>query len=224
MDDLLRDFLTESNEGLSQLDLDIVELERQPGSTELINRIFRAIHTIKGTCGFLDLTRLERVAHATESVLVLVRERKLGVSRPVIDDVLAGVDAIKAILQVIEATGAEPPGTDAEAIERLEARLGGPAVAPEDDASRGTIELFATGEVIPVHAIPDTAATPPAGTTPLASTETASIATASGGGAVSQPPKVEAGDPRQGVADWSLRVNVVLLDKLMNLVLSLIHI
>jgi two-component system, chemotaxis family, sensor kinase CheA len=146
MDDLLRDFLTESNEGLSQLDRDIVELERQPDSTELINRIFRAIHTIKGTCGFLDLVRLERVAHATESVLVLVRERKLAISRPVIDDVLAGVDAIKAVLQVIEATEREPAGNDEEVIARLNARVAGNAPAPAGEASTaGTIELFETG-------------------------------------------------------------------------------
>ncbi|MBL8958855.1 MAG: chemotaxis protein CheA [Gemmatimonadetes bacterium] len=221
MDDLLRDFLTESNEGLSQLDRDIVELERQPDSTELINRIFRAIHTIKGTCGFLDLTRLERVAHATESVLVLVRERKLGVSRPVIDDVLAGVDAIKAILQVIETSGAEPPGTDAEAIARLEARLGGPTPAPEADASRGTIELFDTGEVIPVHAPPDVAPAAASGTSPAVPAE-AAVPTASTGAAPSPAPKGESGDQRQGVADSSLRVNVVLLDKLMNLVGELV--
>ncbi|MBK8249683.1 MAG: chemotaxis protein CheA [Gemmatimonadetes bacterium] len=212
MDDLLRDFLTESNEGLNQLDRDIVDLERQPESAELINRIFRAIHTIKGTCGFLDLVRLERVAHATESVLVLVRERKLAVSRPVIDDVLAGVDAIKAVLQVIEATEHEPAGNDDEVIVRLNARVPGNAPAPaEATSAAGTIELFETGEVIAVHARAVAAAEESAAPAPA----TAALPEA-------RPAGEPASESKPAVADSSLRVNVVLLDKLMNLVGELV--
>ncbi len=194
MDDLLRDFLTESAEGLAQLDLDIVALEKEPGDPELINRIFRAIHTIKGTCGFLDLDRLQAVAHATESVLVLVRERKIDATPAVIDEVLAGVDAIKAILSSLEETGREPPGDDAGVIAVLVARAEGttpPAVPPA--AVEHVPEAPAAAAAAPVEA--------------------------------RDPKPVDAapaGEGRGSVADASLRVNVLLLDRLMNLVSELV--
>ncbi len=215
MDDLLRDFLTESAEGLAQLDLDIVELERQPESAELINRIFRAIHTIKGTCGFLDLTRLERVAHATESVLVLVRERKLPVSPALISDVLAGVDAIKAILQVLEQTEHEPEGDDEDVISKLNlcvpagADTSAPALEVLVGGARGTAELFESDEVLPLLPAPAERGS----NAPAPSAPPVNAASKNGG---------EAGDGKPGVADSSLRVNVVLLDKLMNLVGELV--
>ena len=69
MDDLLRDFLTESAENLQKLDQDLIELEQRPHDLALVHSIFRTIHTIKGTCGFIGLPRLEVLAHVTESVL-----------------------------------------------------------------------------------------------------------------------------------------------------------
>ena len=186
MDDLLRDFLTESADNLAQLDLDIVELERNPESAELVNRIFRAIHTIKGTCGFIGLSRLEGVAHVTESVLMLVRDRELGVEQAVIDAVLAGVDVIKSILASLEQTEQEPAGDDTALIARLEqwiafAQNGGPR---PDAASTPVVQ-----EAIPI-------------------------------GADAEPSAVE--NSKQTVADSTLRVNVVLLDKLMNMVGELV--
>ena len=74
MDDLLADFLTETNENLAELDLALVTLERTPDDAATLALIFRMVHTIKGTCGFLGLPRLERVAHAGESVLGKVRD------------------------------------------------------------------------------------------------------------------------------------------------------
>ncbi len=219
MDDLLRDFLTENSEGLAQLDLDIVELERHPDSAELVNRIFRAIHTLKGGCGFLKLPRLEKVAHATEHVLVLLRERKLAVTQPVIDDVLAGVDAIKFILQELEAAEREPAGNDDEVIARLQGRGAGasPVVAAPvlEAGSRGTFEFFDTGEVMPVHedALPPE---PP----PLEPAAPAAVAPTSSARDAEGP---ATGETKQGpVTESSLRVNVVLLDKLMNLVGELV--
>lgn len=133
MDDVLKEFLTEGSEGLAQLDLDLVELERHPDSQELINRIFRSIHTIKGGCGFLDLARLEAVAHATEGVLMQVREHRLGVSQSMMNDVLSGVDAIRKIMNYLETEQREPDGDDRVVIERLERWLTGePPVTPEE--------------------------------------------------------------------------------------------
>ncbi len=134
MDDLLRDFLTESNENLVQLDRDLVALEQKSGDPSLIHGIFRTIHTIKGTCGFIGLDRLESVAHAAESVLGLVREGELSVSDALITDVLAAVDVIKHILETLERTEKEPSGDDSALIARLERWLSGEpsaAVSPE---------------------------------------------------------------------------------------------
>ena len=80
MDDLLADFLTETNESLAELDLALVRLERTPDDAPTLSLIFRLVHTIKGTCGFLGLPRLERVAHAAENVLVRVRDGALAVT------------------------------------------------------------------------------------------------------------------------------------------------
>src|SRR5215207_6409931 len=127
MDDVLREFLTESNENLVRLEQDIVELERAPGDTALLNSIFRTVHTIKGTCGFLGLERLEHVAHAGESVLVLVRDGKLEASRSLMTSVLACVDVIKDILTAIEQTANEPAGDDTAIIASLDAWIAGDA-------------------------------------------------------------------------------------------------
>ena len=80
MDELLGEFLTETNESLSTLDLELVRLEQNPNDPALLNNIFRLVHTIKGTCGFLGLPRLEHVAHAGENILGKARDGELTVT------------------------------------------------------------------------------------------------------------------------------------------------
>ncbi|HEX4262646.1 MAG TPA: chemotaxis protein CheA, partial [Acetobacteraceae bacterium] len=136
MDDLLTDFLTETNESLGELDMALVRLERNPADRETLGLIFRLVHTIKGTCGFFGLPRLERVAHAAENVLGRVRDGALAVSPDLISAVLAAADAIKAIVASLGASGAEPAGDDAAVIAVLDAINAGraplrePAQAP----------------------------------------------------------------------------------------------
>jgi len=120
MDDVLREFLTESNENVVRLEHEILELERAPTNAELLNSIFRTVHTIKGTCGFLGLRRLERVTHACESILSRVRDGRLDVSRPLMTSVLEAVDVIRNIVASLEHDGAEPPGDDDALIATLE--------------------------------------------------------------------------------------------------------
>ena len=120
MDDLLSEFLTETNESLQVLDTELVKLEQEPNSPELLDNIFRVMHTIKGTCGFLGLPRLESVAHAGENVLGRIREGSLVVDEQRVSLVLECLDQIREILNVLEATEAEPEGDDAELINRLE--------------------------------------------------------------------------------------------------------
>jgi two-component system chemotaxis sensor kinase CheA len=135
MDDLLADFLTETNESLADLDVALVKLERNPGDEATLALIFRLVHTIKGTCGFLGLPRLERVAHAAENVLGRVRDKLLQVTPDTVSQILFALDRIKAIVAGLEATGAEPAGDDEKLVAALDAIFEGrsppaPAAAP----------------------------------------------------------------------------------------------
>jgi two-component system chemotaxis sensor kinase CheA len=134
MDDLIAEFLTETNESLAELDLALVKLERTPNDSATLGLIFRLVHTIKGTCGFLGLPRLEHVAHAAENVLGKVRDKELQATTAVISAVLAALDRIKLIVAGLAATGTEPAGDDTKLIALLEQAATGAAPAPEDAA------------------------------------------------------------------------------------------
>ncbi|MEJ0018904.1 MAG: chemotaxis protein CheW [Acetobacteraceae bacterium] len=127
MDDLIADFLTETNESIADLDVALVKLEQTPGDQETLSLIFRLVHTIKGTCGFLGLPRLERVAHAGENVLGKVRDGVLSATPDVVTIVLAALDQIKVIVAGLAATGSEPTGDDGELIAALNAAATGEA-------------------------------------------------------------------------------------------------
>ncbi len=130
MDDLIAEFLTETNESLAEADLALVKLERTPDDVATLSLIFRLVHTIKGTCGFLGLPRLERVAHAAENVLGKLRDRELVATTAVISPVLAALDRIKLIVGGLGATGAEPQGDDSACIAALERAAQGDTTAP----------------------------------------------------------------------------------------------
>ena len=119
MDDLLSEFLTETNENLSVLDSELVKLEQNPNDPELLGNIFRLVHTIKGTCGFLGLPRLEKVAHASENVLGEIRSGNLLVDPAAVTLILESLDCIKGILLTLERTESEPDGDDQNLILRL---------------------------------------------------------------------------------------------------------
>ena len=85
MDELLTEFLTETNESIEELDVNLVNLEKDPNDKELLSQIFRVMHTIKGTCGFLSLPRLEAVAHNAENVLGRFRDGELDVTAEYVD-------------------------------------------------------------------------------------------------------------------------------------------
>jgi len=119
MDDLISDFLVESNENLDRLDSELVKLETDPASQELLSSIFRTIHTIKGSCGFLGFSKLEKVAHVGESLLSRLREGKLSLSPEFTTGLLAMVDAIRSMLGEIQKTGQDGNETYPELIETL---------------------------------------------------------------------------------------------------------
>jgi len=121
MDDLIVEFLTETNESLQELDTDLITLEQNPNDKNLISKIFRLMHTIKGTCGFLGLPRLETVAHRAENVMGRFRDGNLEVTADYVSLILESLDRVRFLLGHIEATSTEPEGSDAELIEKLDA-------------------------------------------------------------------------------------------------------
>ena len=120
MDELLGEFITETNEFLETVDTQLVVFEADPTDSGTLNSIFRLVHTIKGTCGFLGLPRLQFVAHAGETLLGKFRDGTLVATPDQVQLVLESIDRIKEILAELEATGAEPEGDDSALIGALE--------------------------------------------------------------------------------------------------------
>src|SRR6266699_1141743 len=98
MDDLLREFLTETNESLDTVDVELVRFEQEPNNAKILDNIFRLVHTIKGTCGFLGLPRLEALAHAAETLMGKFRDG-VPASSEAVTLILATIDRIKTLLQ-----------------------------------------------------------------------------------------------------------------------------
>ena len=179
--DVIREFLIESNENLARLDQEMVELEKRPQDPPLIASIFRTIHTIKGTCGFLGFGTLESVTHLAENILSQLRDGKRQLTPELVTLILETVDVVKTVLVAIEANGSEGPEVYADLRTRLQA------------------------------ACAQATAGPPAVDAPAVDAPVA-------------PPEAEKAVAQKGpsVSDSSIRVDVVLLDKLMNLVGELV--
>jgi two-component system chemotaxis sensor kinase CheA len=118
MDDLLREFLTETSESLDTVDNQLVRFEQDPNNAKILDNIFRLVHTIKGTCGFLGLPRLEALAHAGETLMGKFRDG-MPVTAEAVTLILSSIDRIKEILGGLEATEVEPQGTDQDLIVQL---------------------------------------------------------------------------------------------------------
>jgi two-component system chemotaxis sensor kinase CheA len=212
MNELLVEFLTETSENLAVLDLELVKLEQDPNAPGLLSNIFRLVHTIKGTCGFLGLPRLEKVAHASENVLGKFRDGELVVTTEAITVILEAIDCIKRILGHLEATETEPEGDDAALIATLNqvAEGGAPPVvqkeappAPPAPAVASATAIAVSSETLPTSSEPPPAAAPAA--PPPSSTAT-----------------MAEGPRESSVALQSIRVNVDLLENLMTTVSELV--
>jgi two-component system chemotaxis sensor kinase CheA len=119
MDDLLREFLTETNENIDVVDVELVRFEQEPNNAKILDRIFRLVHTIKGTCGFLDLPRLEQLTHAAEALMGRFRDG-MPVTHDAVTLILATIDRIKVLLDVLERHQTEQAGDDRDLIAELE--------------------------------------------------------------------------------------------------------
>ncbi|WP_426435996.1 hybrid sensor histidine kinase/response regulator [Bradyrhizobium genosp. P] len=163
MDDLLREFLTETGESLDTVDNQLVRFEQDPNNAKILDNIFRLVHTIKGTCGFLGLPRLEALAHAGETLMGKFRDG-MPVKAEAVTLILSSIDRIKEILAGLEATEAEPEGTDRDLIDQLEAMVERGMAAMSDStqsiSSGSTQSMPAAGEAAPVDEMPEVAAPP----------------------------------------------------------------
>jgi len=119
MDDLLREFLTETNESLDVVDVELVRFEQDPNNAKILDNIFRLVHTIKGTCGFLGLPRLEALAHAAETLMGQFRDG-MPVTGDAVTLILSTIDRLKRVLGELEQNEQEPEGSDADLIKKLE--------------------------------------------------------------------------------------------------------
>ncbi len=233
----LREFLVESHDNLSQLEGDLMKLEKQSNSGELLNSVFRNIHTIKGTSGFLGFTRIEQVTHAAENILGAIRDGQFS-----LDDELAGaqfemIDAVRAMLAAVESTGSEgdldPSALTARLTTLLEVR------SQKKPAKSGKAKTASTKTS--AKAKPATAAKTPVQPVvieepPLASSAVApkatlemvtpvtenSASTLTAAKPTMDSAAAKAAANEQSAADSTIRVDVSLLDKLMTCVGELV--
>jgi two-component system chemotaxis sensor kinase CheA len=227
MDDLIKEFLIESIENLDRLDSELVKLETDPSSQELLSSIFRTIHTIKGSCGFLGFSKLEKVAHVGESLLSRLREGKLSLTPEFTSGLLAMVDAIRTMLGEIQSTEQDGNVTYPELIATLNKlqNLGQEQVTKatgDPTASKG-LSKKRQGESPKGNSVG--ASAPPSVTLQAEPTPSARAAPPA-----DSPAPVEAQGPQHHQEDWrartapaeTIRVDVHLLDRLMNLVGELV--
>jgi two-component system chemotaxis sensor kinase CheA len=247
VDEIIIEFLVESHENLDQLDRDLVELEQAPESRPLLASIFRTIHTIKGTSGFLAFSKLERLTHVGESLLSRLRDGALTLTHERTTALLQLVDAVREILASVEAGTGEGDNDFAELIDVLAALSQDDAPAAAPVAEEPVAAEPVTAEDAPAEA-PAVAA--PDDTTLLGnvlvergSADPVDVALAvveqrelgddrpigeilKQYGATTDAAVVEAlaeqADHRRSVADSTVRVDVDLLDSLMRLVGELV--
>jgi two-component system, chemotaxis family, sensor kinase CheA len=204
VDDLTKEFIAESQEGLDRMEQCLTELETRPGDTSLLGEIFRAVHTIKGTTGFLGFDRLEKLAHAGEHLLGSLRDGRLVVSSELISGLLRLMDGLRAILALIEQTGGEGTRSsdeDGELIAEL-ALLNGemPPVEVEADLLEAVIR---DGGVAAPNAVAEGAK--------VSGSPGAAVSAAGGS------------NERNGAGnDKTLRIDVDVLNRMMNLVGELV--
>ena len=220
MDEVVSEFLVESHENLDRLDQDLIALENDPSQSSLLASVFRTIHTIKGTCGFLGYTKLERVTHVGENLLSKLRDRQLTLDAEMMTGLLDMVDAVREMLSEIEANGNDGEDDHAVLLDKLEAL---------QDPDRAVVDTPKVGEIL----VDDGAVEPEDVTIALAeqdlgddrligeilvdqgSTDPASVEDA-------VRRQADVNDNRPGRAESTIRVDVDVLDRLMNLVGELV--
>jgi two-component system chemotaxis sensor kinase CheA len=238
MDEIVQEFVIESHENLDQLDRDLVALEQSPGSRELLSSIFRTIHTIKGTSGFLAFGRLESVAHVGENLLSRLRDGVQEMTPGTTDVLLAMVDVIRELLETIERTGAEGEVPVETVVARVTAVIEGAAepvaaAAEPEPAAPTLVEVPAAPAKKPARKrAPRAAAAKKTAAAEVAVPQVTAVVEAPGpellaaevpaAVAAVQEPEPGESPARRSATESSIRVDVDLLDSLMRLVGELV--
>src|SRR5262245_12612009 len=212
MDELLRDFLTETNESIDVVDVELVRFEQEPNNAQILSRIFRLVHTIKGTCGFLNLPRLEALTHAAETLIGNFRDGA-PVTGESVSLILATIDRIKVLLDELERNQAEQAGDDRDLIEQLEqaaAQVSGaaPAAAPK-------VERQKAAPAAPPPAAPAEAA-------PAAAKASVTNDSKPAQAKADEAPRSSEESAESRLANKSIRVHVDTLEQLMTMVSELV--
>ncbi|MGD0940273.1 MAG: chemotaxis protein CheW [Terracidiphilus sp.] len=230
MDELTREFLIESQEGLDRMERCLTDLEERPQDAGLIGEIFRSVHTIKGTTGFLGFKRLETLAHAGENLLGLLRENKLTANGPIITGLLHLLDGLRAILKAIEADNTEGEGDDSALIGQLvelqlpaQVEAKRPVTAKVRAVSGAARSQARTAVSDPAPSGPEPVTTTPASTLPSTQSPESAPAAQPAAKAAAETDS----DPTRPrvpttAAESTLRVDVTLLNRMMNLVGELV--
>lgn len=221
MQEIFESFLVETKEILEQLDLDLVELENSPDDSDLLNKIFRSFHTIKGTAGFLGLVKLQKITHNGEDILNKLRKGEMRINEAIMDAILKAYDSIGELVEVIEANKNED--YDAEGvIAQLQSVLDGSAPAP---AAKAPAAEEPKPEAVPepeLKPVEEVQAPPAPVEQPVAEPEIEQIEIPKPKQIVEQPKK----DPTQAVTakkgENTIRVDVERLDDLLNFVSELV--
>ena len=219
-DETIREFLVECHENLERLDRDLVELEKHPADSALLSSVFRTFHTIKGSCGFLGFAHLEQITHQAENLLSQLRDGNRRLTSDLVSLILETVDATRRVLAAIEASGQEGETRFEDLISRLQRT----AQTPPQLAETPKVEASKPADVQPapepkVEAVPDNQPVATGDRSP-APPDSAPIAEEPG---AKSPAAAEDDSSRSSIAaDSTIRVGVVLLDKLMDLVGELV--
>jgi two-component system chemotaxis sensor kinase CheA len=248
LDEAVQEFLIESRENLDQLDRDFVALEKEPGNRDKTSAIFRAVHTIKGTAGFLGFSHLEHLTHAGESLLSQVRDGTTALDADITSALLAMVDRVRAMLVLVESTGGDGDRAHDDIVARLQELRAARSPSSRADTVAATAVPPRTTDV-PQRppATPSTkpvaefapaetlAPSPSAGaertkhpaetttTAPIAASAPATIAATSTSATVKAGAATPSTKGSDGTAsDLNVRVDVAVLDRLMNLVGELV--
>lgn len=222
MDEVVREFLLETHENLAQLDLDLVKLETDANDAETISRVFRTLHTVKGTAGFLGLSKLQAVGHAAENLLTKLRAKELHYSPEIASALLSAIDAVRKMLLALENTGSEGDDDFPSVIATLETltstanRSTAPVIASKPSVVPSIVPAPAPPPVPPPAPQKKLPPTPP---TPAAASMSIVAETPNRSSSIELQPTAERAP---AVSDSALRVDVGLLDKLMTLVGELV--
>jgi len=233
MDEVIKEFLVESNEGLDRFDRDLLALEKDRSSRELLDSVFRAIHTIKGTGGVLGYEKLVAISHVGESVLSRMRDGSLLLSPEIATALLSMADALRRIVDEIAASGTEGDTECAGVSEKLNAVLNGSKPQPKPEPKPNPVQTSSLDPEVPPR-LGDILVTAQLCKPDLVETAAerqqegdqrllGEILVATGAvhpEAVAEGLKVQS-DHRDVVSN-TIRVDVALLDKVMNLVGELV--